>query len=113
NQLRVQVEHADRDELVVGEHDLYPALERRLDDDVDRGRLDLDQVDVRVARAGHILAQGLAAGEVPGDEHDLCTELVAQVPLEGRVRVGGRRREEGDPPAQNRRGRARPQLAPA
>ena len=37
-----------RDDLVVGEHDAGAARERMLGDDVDRGRLDLDEVRVGV-----------------------------------------------------------------
>ena len=110
DQLAVEVEHADRDELVVREHDLHPALERRLGDDVDRGRLDLDQVDLGFARTCEVLAESVAAGEVAGDEHDFGAELLAQVPLDCRVGVGRRRREVRDPPAEHRRDRPRPQL---
>ena len=51
-----------RDDLVLGEDDLRPARARVLRDDVDRGGLELDEVDIRVERAAgrHAARRGLA-----------------------------------------------------
>src|SRR5919201_6219611 len=107
DQLGVEVVDAHRHELVVREHDLHPALERRLRDDVDRGCLDLDEIDLGVDPR-ELLAQRLAAREVAGNERDLRAVLLAKVPLD--LGMGLRRcgREVRQAPAGHKCYRARP-----
>ena len=83
------VEHAlvelVRDDVVRGEDDLRAARERGLGHDVDRGRLELDEVHLRVDLL-ELLPQRVPPREVAGDVDDLGVELV------GRRRAG---REDG------------------
>ena len=68
-----------RDDLVVGEHDARAARERVLGDDVDRGRLHLDEIRVGVD-ARKLLAQEVAPREIAGDVDDLRVEVARSAP---------------------------------
>ena len=76
------------------EHDLDPALARRLGDDVDRRRLQLDEEDVGVD-AVQLVAQRRAVGEVAGDVDDVGAVLVPRCAAKSRAPTR-RRREERD-----------------
>ena len=97
----VQVRLAfERENLVVGEHDLGSALGRGLGDDVDRSRLDLGQEHFGVDLL-QLLAERCPVGEVARDVDDLRVEVVDR---------RGPGREHGDAPARNRLDRAQAQL---
>ena len=89
-----------RDDVVRREDDLRSALEGGLGHDVDRGRLELDEVHVRVD-ALELLPQRVPPREVAGDVDDLGVEVV------GRRGAG---REDGGAAAAQRLGRAQPEL---
>ena len=98
-QLRVEIRLArKRQHLVVDEDAFDAALGRRRSDDVDRGRLDLDQVDVGLDPL-QLVAQRVAIGEVPRDVNDVDVVLAAQMVGEPAVSGPRCRREQGDAPA--------------
>ena len=89
-----------RDDVVRGEDDLRAAREGGLGHDVDRGRLELDEVHLRVD-ALELLAQRVPPREIARDVDDLGVEPV------GRRGPG---REDGGAAATERLGRAQPKL---
>ena len=89
-------------------HERGAALLRRLADDVDRGRFDLDEIDLGVGLL-QVVPELLAVREVAGDSHLGRSMLVEEVAFEA---LGSRccgRREERDPLPFDGRNRPRPQ----
>ena len=105
-QLGVEILAVHRPHVAAREHDLDPTLARRLGDDVDRRRLQLDEEDLRV-HALQLGAQPLAVGERARDVDDVGAVLLAGAPRDGVA--AGRRREERDLAAGDVRSRPRPQ----
>ena len=89
-----------RDDVVRREDDFRAARERGLGDDVDRGRLQLDEVDLGVD-ALELLPQRVASREVARDVDDFRVEL---------VRRRGAGREHGGAAAVERLGRPQAKL---
>ena len=90
-----QLEHAlvealavDGANLVVAEHNRDSALRGGLGDDVDRGRLELDEVELGRARLerGEVGAKLRPATEVAGDVDDFRAVLPPEVLAQARVR---------------------------
>ena len=66
---------AGRDDLVVREHDAGAPRERMLDDDVDRSRLDLDEIRVGLD-APELVREQVAAREVARDVDDVRIQVL-------------------------------------
>ena len=97
--------------FVVAEHDRHSPLGGGLGDDVDRGRLELDEVEVGRTRLERreVCPKLGSAREVPGDVNDLGAVLAAEVLAEACVRRGWRGREVRDPTSADVADRARPE----
>ena len=97
------------DELVVGEDQFAPSLERRLGDDVDRSRLDLDQVDIRVDALELLAQRAHAARGCRRRGRPRRRAARPGAPRASRARTG-RRREVRHAAAGDRLDRPGPQL---